>query len=122
MNTVFNPARQNFAKFDDNHYLLFLNEQEAEQTNEQGDTVKGYTYTGEQVDGSTMIEASDVNDHNRRGKFIAGLIGIEYSIDDQIALLANGEDTNKHAEELTAFNAARKGAKKLVDDLLARNI
>ncbi len=122
MNTVFNPARQNFVKFDDNHYLLFLNEQEAEQTNEQGDTVKGYTYTGEQADGSTMIEASDVNDQNRRGKFIAGLIGIEYSIDDQIALLANGEDTNKHAEELTAFNAARKGAKKLVDDLLARNI
>ena len=46
MNTAFNPARQNYVKYDDNHYLLFLNEQEAEQTNENGDKVKGYTYTG----------------------------------------------------------------------------
>ena len=55
-----------------------------------------------------------------RGKFIAGLIGIEYSKDDQIALLANGEDTNEHAEELEKFKAVRAAAKKAADELLKR--
>lgn len=120
MNTAFNPARQNFVKYDDNHYLLFLNEQEAEQTNENGDKVKGYSYTGTRTDGSTLIEATCVTAENMRGKFIAGLIGIEYSKDDQIALLANGEDTAAHAEELAKFKAVRAAAKKAVDEMLAR--
>ena len=57
---------------------------------------------------------------NMRGKFIAGLIGIEYTKDDQIALLANGEDTNEHAEELAKFRAVRAAAKKAVDEMLKR--
>lgn len=122
METAFNPQRQKFAKYDDNHYLLFLNEQEATQTNEQGDTVHGYTYTGTRPDGSTLIEAADVTEANMRDKFIAGLIGTEYTKDDQIALLANGEDTNEHAEELAVFRANRRIAKKSVDELLARNV
>ena len=120
MNTAFNPARQNYVKYDDNHYLLFLNEQEAEQTNENGDKVKGYTYTGTRTDGSTLIEATDVTAENMRSKFIAGLIGVEYSKDDQIALLANGEDTNEHAEELEKFKAVRAAAKNAVDEMLKR--
>ena len=55
-----------------------------------------------------------------RGKFIAGLIRIEYSKDDQIAMLANGEDTNEHAEELAKFKAIRAAAKKAVDEMLSR--
>ena len=55
-----------------------------------------------------------------RGKFIAWLIGIEYSKDDQIALLANGEDTAEHAEELEKFQSVRAAAKKAVDELLSR--
>ena len=55
-----------------------------------------------------------------RGKFIAGLIGVEYSKDDQIALLANGEDTAAHAEEQEKFRAVRAAAKKAVDELLKR--
>ena len=109
MNTAFNPARQNYVKYDDNHYLLFLNEQEAEQTNENGDKVKGYTYTGTRTDGSTLIEATDVTAENMRSKFIAGLIGTEYTKDDQIALLANGEDTNEQRSWLySARTAARQ--------------
>ena len=120
MTTQFNPQRQTYIKYDDNHYLLFLNEQEAEQTNENGDKVKGYSYTGTRTDGSTLIEATDVTPENMRSKFIAGLIGTEYTKDDQIALLANGEDTNEHAEELAKFRAVRAAAKKAVDELLKR--
>lgn len=123
MKTAFNPQRQNYVKYDDTHFLLFLNEQETEQTDEQtNETVKGYSYTGAREDGSTLIEATNVTNENRRSKFIAGLIGTRYTKDDQIALLANGEDTAAHAIELGEFNAFRRYAKQAVDELLARNI
>ena len=120
MTKQFNPQRQTYIKYDDTHYLLFLQEQEEEQTNELGEKIKGYTYTGPRQDGSTLIEATGVTQENMRGKFIAGLLGLEYSIDDQIALLANGEDSEEHSEELEAFSRARSEAKKAVDDLLSR--
>lgn len=107
-------------KYDNTHYLLFLNEQEAEQTNEVGEKIKGYTYTGPRQDGSTLIEATGVNKENIRGKFIAGLIGLEYNIDDQIALLANGEDSEEHSKELADFMLARSEAKKSIDEVLSR--
>ena len=121
MNTSFNPHRQSYMKYDNEHYILFLNEQEAEQTNEEGEKIKGYTYTGPRQDGSTLIEATGVTLDNIRGKFIAGLLGLEYSLDDQIALLANGEDSEVHSEEWAAFNRARSEAKKAVDELLSRS-
>ena len=120
MTTSFNPHRQSYMKYDNEHYLLFLHEQEAEQTNELGEKIKGYTYTGPRQDGSTLIEATGVTQENIRGKFIAGLLGLKYSLDDQIALLANGEDSEQHSEELAAFARARSEAKKAVDELLSR--
>ena len=120
MTTSFNPHRQSYMKYDNSHYLLFLQEQETEQTNEQGEKMQGYTYTGTMPDGSTLIEATGVNKENIRGKFIAGLLGLEYSINDQIALLANGEDTAEHAGELAKFKEVRATAKKAVDELLSR--
>lgn len=120
MTTQFNPQRQTYIKYDDGHYLLFLNEQTAEQEDEFSGKISGYTYTGTMPDGSTLIEATGVTAENMRGKFIAGLIGIEYSKDDQIALLANGEDTAEHAEELEKFQSVRAAAKKAVDELLKR--
>ena len=120
MTTSFNPHRQSYMKYDNNHYLLFLNEQAAEQEDEFAGKISGYTYTGTMPDGSTLIEATGVTAENMRSKFIAGLIGTQYSKDDQIALLANGEDTNEHAEELAKFKEVRAAAKKAVDELLAR--
>ena len=35
-------------------------------------------------------------------------------------MLANGEDTNEHADELAKFKAIRAAAKKAVDELLKR--
>ena len=80
MTTSFNPQRQSYMKYDNTHYLLFLQEQEAEQTNELGEKMQGYTYTGPRQDGSTLIEATGVTSENIRGKFIAGLLGLEYSL------------------------------------------
>lgn len=119
MTTQFNPHRQSYMKYDNEHYLLFLQEQEAEQINEEGEKIKGYTYTGPRQDGSTLIEATGVTQENIRGKFIAGILGLEYSIDDQIALLANGEDSEEHSKELTRFLTFRQSVKEEIDKLLS---
>ncbi len=115
--------RKNFVKFDDSHVLLYLNEQPGEVTNpETGESAQGYSYTGDQADGSTMIAAEGVTDENRRDKFVAGLIGLHYDLDAQIATLANGADTPEHAAELTQFATLRKQCKGEVDELLARTL
>jgi hypothetical protein len=68
------------------------------------------------------VEAKGVNDDNRRAKFVAGLIGTEYDIDSQIAILANGTDTDQHAEELKAFEENRRTVKTMIDELIAREL
>lgn len=116
-------GRKNFVKFDDKHYLLYLNEEQAEVKNEEtGDAVQGYAYTGSQPDDGTLVEAKDVTDDNRRAKFVAGLIGTEYDIDSQIAILANGNDTDQHAQELKDFEDTRRMVKETIDELLAREL
>ena len=87
---------------------------------EHENPIEGYSYTGDMEDGSTIIEAKDVTDENRRSKFIAGLIGKRYSIDAQIAILANGADTEEHARELREFEAFRTECKQTVDELISR--
>lgn len=71
-------------------------------------------------DGGTMIEAKGVTDQNRRSRFIAGLIGAEYDMNDQIAILANGTKTEQYAEEYMNFEENRDKVKAYVDELLAR--
>ena len=114
--------RKKFEIYDSGHVLLYLNEQVAEITNEEtGESARGYSYTGDMPDGSTKIEAAGVTDENRRGKFIAGLIGKQYDKDAQIALLANGTDTPEHSAELEQFAQVRSTCKAQVDELLSRN-
>ena len=115
--------RKKFEIFDCGHVLLYLNEQPAEITNEEtGESVPGYSYTGDMPDGGTMIEAAGVTDENRRDKFVAGLIGKHYDMDAQIAVLANGADTPEHAAELEQFAQVRAKCKAEIDELLARNV
>ena len=115
--------RKKFEIFDSGHVLLYLNEQPAEITNEEtGESVPGYSYTGDMPDGGTMIKAAGVTDENRRDKFVAGLIGWHYDMDAQIAVLANGADTPEHAAELEQFMEQRARCKAEVDELLGRNV
>ncbi len=125
MNTTANyTERKKYVKFDDEHCLLYLNEEATDVVvnEETGETAPGYKYTGDQPDGSTKICVSGVTDKNRRAKFIAGLIGREFDVDAQIAILANDSDTPAHADEMERFKACRADCKTAVDELLARNI
>ena len=125
MKTVNHTERQKFSKYDDGHHLLYRNEQAVtftpdSENNDNADPIEGYSYTGDMEDGSTMIEATNITDENRRAKFIAGLIGARYPADAQIAILANGTDTDEHARELAEFNNYRQACKQEVDELLNR--
>ena len=69
-----------FFKENEEQFRLFLDEQPAtftEGENEQ--PVNGYSYTGDEEDGSTLIDAKGVTADNMRGKFISGLIRKRYS-------------------------------------------
>jgi hypothetical protein len=125
MNTTNHAERQAFTRYDGEHHLLYLNEKPATfampgSEEESGKEIEGFSYTGDMEDGSTIIEARDVTDDNRRAKYIAGLIGKRYTLDAQIAILTNGADTERHAEELREFEAHRATCKRDVDELLAR--
>lgn len=121
--TAFYNERKTYVKYDDDHAVLYLGEQTAEQSNEEtGETEAGYTYTGNQPDGGTLIEAKGVTDDNRRDKYVAGLIGVYFDIDAQIAVLANGTDTPEHAAEFEQFSQLRTKCKAEVDELLARTV
>ena len=123
MKTASYTQRKNYVQYDAKHTVLYLNEQPCEIPNEEtGESVSGFSYTGNMPDGGTLIEAEGVTDGNRRAKFVAGLIGTEYDIDAQIAILANGDDTNEHADEHAAFLETRRQVKQAIDELLARNI
>lgn len=113
--------RKTFEIYDKTHALLYLNEQPVEITDEEsGETVPGYSYTGDMADGGTLVEASGVTAENRRDKFVAGLICKSYDMDAQIAVLANGNDTPEHAAELEQFAQTRAECKKAVDEMLNR--
>lgn len=115
--------RKNFVIYDERHVLLYLNEQPAEITDEEtGESSPGFSYTGNMPDGGTLVETEGVNETNLRDKFVAGLIGVSYDMDAQIAVLANGADTPEHAAELAAFASTRAECKRQVDEMLARDL
>ena len=126
MKTVNYQQRKTFEKYDNASYLLYLNEQRItfvpDNVYQQKEVpgVNGYSYTGTTADGSTKIQAADVTDENRRNKFIAGLVGVKYGIDAQIAILANGTSTEKYISELADFEVYRVECKQQIDDLLSR--
>ena len=115
--------RKKYVIYDNDHALLYLNEKPVEITDAlTGAVISGFSYTGNMPDGGTLVEARGVTDQNCRDKFVAGVIGLSYDLDAQIAVLANGNDTPEHAAELAAFACARTDAKRLVDEMLERTI
>ena len=121
MKRVNHAERQTFSQYDGDHHLLYLDEQEATFTQPHNDEpVKGYSYEGDMSDGATIIEAVGITDENRRRRYIAGLIGKRFSLDAQMAILANGTDTEDHAREFQDFAIYRAECKQKVDELLHR--
>ena len=113
--------QKTFEKYDGNHYLLYLDEEvvenyvpESDSDSESGDTAPctAYAYTGDQADGSTIIEAVGAT----YDAFVSGLIRRKYSADkvEDITLNKLGANTERQAEfdaEFAALEAYRNECK-----------
>lgn len=77
MNTVSYIERKKYVRYDANSYLLYLNEAPADVVvdEESGETARGYSYTGEETDGSTRIsvDARTVTDETAAASSWQGL-------------------------------------------------
>lgn len=127
MNKKYYLLRMSYVKYDDNHYLLYLNEKRVDDYHPDnagesaGDdqTVKAYSYEGDEPDGSTKIEAKSANYKD----FVTGIVRMKYSQNDVEAILCNHGDGNaEHAKEYDDFQAWREQAKQWANEILDRDI
>lgn len=107
MNKNYYPTQKTFVKFDDEHFLLYLNEEIVEDylpENAEDGAVPftAYAYSGTEPDGSTKIKATEAT----YPQFVSGLIRTEYSADAVEAILLNAQsrfDAPKEAEHKLEF-------------------
>nr|DAO02330.1 MAG TPA: hypothetical protein [Caudoviricetes sp.] len=127
MNKKYYLLRMSYVKYDDNHYLLYLNEKRVDDYHPDnagesaGDnkTVTAYSYEGDEPDGSTKIEAESANYND----FVAGIVRMKYSQNDVEAILCNHGDGNAdHEKEFEDFQAWREQAKQWANEILDRDI
>lgn len=90
MKKVYYPAKKTFVKFDDEHFLLYLNEEIKENylpenAEPDAEPFTAYGYSGTEEDGSTKIKATEATYE----QFVSGLIRTGYSADDVEAIILN---------------------------------
>lgn len=130
MNKKIYLVRMNYVRYDENHYLLYLNEKRVEnyqpdasmcecESESGGDTVTAYSYEGSEPDGSIKIEATSASYND----FVAGLVRTKYSQNDVEAILCNhGDGDSGHDAEFLAFQEWRDKAKEIAQEVLKRAI
>ncbi|KAA6325466.1 hypothetical protein EZS27_025328 [termite gut metagenome] len=134
MYTVSYEGKRTYEKYDENHFLLYLNEQETEitkaeneifqeQGNETPETVPGYAYTGTMPDGGTLVEAKEAD----YGNLVAGLIRTKYPANDVEALQGNmliavsdpeNEKAESYKQDWNGFQTFRNECKQHIKKLL----
>lgn len=115
------PSRKSFVKFDDNHYLLYLGEQQVDnyQPESSETAITAFSYEGTEPDGSTKIAAQEAT----YGAFTAGLVRLKYSQDEVEAILANkGDGNEEHQAEFDKYQAWRIQAKEMATEVLSREV
>lgn len=134
MNTQIYSEKKTFSKFDDKHYIVYLNEKPADyvpsvsttgqEPSENIKPVPGYSYSGPMEDGGTLITASEAT----YPAFVSGLIRILYSEDSESAINSNmmiavvNPESDRSAEftnEWQTFQNYREQCKITARELLA---
>lgn len=130
MNTAIYTEKRTFEKFDEHRYIVYLNETVIPEYTlpSMDDTpqepVTGYSYTGSEPDGGTLIEATSAD----RDSLINGIIRTRYSQTEedaikthQIELLKGNmvEKTEEYELEWNMFNEFRTNAIQTVDKWLS---
>lgn len=119
MFTVNYRERKKYIKYDADRYILYLNEEPAT-WEEEGETVTGYSYTGNFEDGGTLIQAAEAT----YDQFVSGLIRTRYSADQVEAIILNqhSDDPDRIEEfqqELADLNQFRQECKDIATAILS---
>ena len=122
--------RKTFVKYDDNHYLLYLNEEvlenhvpESHAGEPEPEPCTAYANTGTCEDGGTLVEAASAS----YDSLVSGLVRKEYSADRVEAITLNklGSNAERQSEfdaEFAELEAYRTTCKALVREILSRTI
>ncbi|MCD8173820.1 MAG: hypothetical protein LUD76_10270 [Alistipes sp.] len=123
MTTCNHDERKTYLLDRPGFFRLYLNEKRAKFDRRVGpeelETVKGYSYTGPEPDGATIIAATAPT----YAAFVTGMIRLRYTADDELALLANkslaeenpdAEDSAKKLAEWSEYQAYRAEVKACV--------
>lgn len=122
------PQRMRPSRYDEAHFLVYLNESPAEYfPDEDSETPsEGFAYTGELEDGGTLIECDSMD----RDKLINGIIRKTYLQTEEDAIkthymkylsakmgleVLNEDQLEEYKAEWDAFEAVRSEAIRLVD-------
>lgn len=132
MKTAIYTERRTFEKYDDTHYLVYLGEEiisdyipPVMDPQSVPIPVTGYSYTGTEPDGGTLIASIDAG----RDNLINGIIRSCYTQTEedaikthQIIRLSNLEcdKADEYAEEWSTFCTFRENAIKTVDGWLIK--
>lgn len=124
MNRAIYLDRRKFDKFDDNHFIVYLNEEtipeyipEVMEGQPEPEPCTAYAYSGSEKDGGTIIEATSA----QYDDFVAGLVRLKFSQNQVEAILCNqGDGNDEHLAEYNALQLYRKDCKAVAAELLAR--
>ena len=125
MNRAIYLDRRKFDKFDDNHFIVYLNEEtipeyvpEVMDGQPEPEPCTAYAYSGSEKDGGTIIEATSA----QYDDFVAGLVRLKFSQNQVEAILCNqGDGDDEHLAEYNALQLYRKDCKTIAAELLARD-
>lgn len=134
MNRVIYTERKRFAKYDNSHFIVYLDEERVEnyvpdvmEGQPVPDPVTAYTYTGTEKDGGTLIESTSPD----RDSLINGIIRSRYTQSEedaikthQIELLRDPSIAKADAynQEWEMFNTLREMAKSTVDGWMEEDV
>ncbi|MFA5649981.1 MAG: hypothetical protein WC914_02430 [Proteiniphilum sp.] len=113
------PEKKKYTKYDNDRYLLYLNEELVTRENEEGDEESGFSYTGNFEDGGTIINATEPT----YDQFVSGLIRTRYSADQVEAIILNHQSgdidrADEFQQELDELNSFRQECKDAIASLL----
>lgn len=125
--TVVYPRSMRPSRYDEAHFLCYLNETSAEYKDEEdSEPVPGFSYTGTMGDGGTLIECDEWN----RDKLINAVLRTQYMQTEEDAIKTHqlqvlqaklglaelsDEKISEYESEWAQFETARQNAIKVVD-------
>lgn len=111
--------KKKYTKYDNDRYILYLNEEAVTMVDEDGNEESGFSYTGNFEDGGTIINATEPT----YDQFVSGLIRTRFSADQVEAIILNHQSgdidrADEFKQELDDLNLFREECKNAIKLLL----